>query len=171
LSEVPFAGALALEALRIAAWRPRLATEVDERAIPHEFDWMRSSVHLSKGCYRGQETVAKVHNLGHPPRRLVMLHLDGSDAALPAPGAEERLGAKAGGHVPPVGQHFELGPVALALVRRVTATDEPLTVDAGGIQVAASQEVIVPQDAGMVAPRPKLGGLSLRPPAPEGRAG
>lgn len=171
LSDVPFAGALALESLRIAAWRPRLATEVDERAIPHEFDWLRSSVHLSKGCYRGQETVAKVHNLGHPPRRLVMLHLDGSDAALPAPGAEVRLGEKTVGHVTSVGQHFELGPVALALVRRMTATEEPLTVDAGGTRVAASQEVIVPQDAGMVAPRPKLGGLSLRPPTPGGRAG
>ena len=82
----PAAGALAAEALRIAAWRPRFAREVDERSIPHELDWLRSAVHLSKGCYRGQETVAKVHNLGHPPRRLVMLHLDGSDAVLPEPG-------------------------------------------------------------------------------------
>ena len=85
-SSVPAAGTLALEALRIAAWRPRLATEVDERTIPHELDWLRSAVHLAKGCYRGQETVAKVHNLGHPPRRLVMLHLDGSDVVLPAHG-------------------------------------------------------------------------------------
>ena len=82
------AGTLALEALRIAAWRPRFATEVDERTIPHELDWLRSAVHLDKGCYRGQETVAKVHNLGHPPRRLVMLHLDGSDTVLPAHGDE-----------------------------------------------------------------------------------
>nr|BFF15245.1 hypothetical protein GCM10025699_65480 [Microbacterium flavescens] len=80
------AGTLALEALRIEAWRPRLTTEVDEKSIPHELDWMRSAVHLSKGCYRGQETVAKVHNIGHPPRRLVMLHLDGSDGVLPARG-------------------------------------------------------------------------------------
>lgn len=162
LADVPFSGALALEALRIAAWRPRFATEVDERAIPHEFDWLRSSVHLSKGCYRGQETVAKVHNLGHPPRRLVMLHLDGSDSALPPAGAEVRLGDKTVGSVTSVGQHFELGPIALALVRRMTAADATLSVDAGGVAVAASQEVIVPQDAGMVAPRPK--GLLSRPP-------
>ena len=84
---LPVAGTLALEALRIAAWRPRAATEVDATTIPHELDWLRSAVHLSKGCYRGQETVAKVHNLGHPPRRLVMLHLDGSDGVLPAPGS------------------------------------------------------------------------------------
>ncbi|MBQ3357852.1 MAG: folate-binding protein, partial [Microbacterium sp.] len=60
------AGLLAAEALRVAAWRPRWATEVDERSLPHESDWIRSAVHLNKGCYRGQETVAKVHNLGHP---------------------------------------------------------------------------------------------------------
>src|SRR5690606_30196058 len=83
--DVPAAGALAAEALRIAAWRPRWAAEVDERSIPHETDWIRSAVHLAKGCYRGQETVAKVHNLGHPPRRLAALQLDGSDAVLPAP--------------------------------------------------------------------------------------
>jgi folate-binding protein YgfZ len=88
LSGFPAAGTLALEALRIAAWRPRLATEGDEKSIPHELDWLRSAVHLNKGCYRGQETVAKVHNLGHPPRRLVMLHLDGSDGVLPPAGAE-----------------------------------------------------------------------------------
>lgn len=160
LAEVPTAGLLALEALRIAAWRPRRATEVDDKAIPHEFDWMRSSVHLSKGCYRGQETVAKVHNLGHPPRRLVMLHLDGSDSALPAPGAEVRLGEKVVGHVTSSARHFELGPIALALVKRMTATDAALTVAAEGLAVAAAQEVIVPADAGMVAPRPKLGLLS-----------
>jgi len=85
---VSAAGTLALEALRIAAWRPRRATEVDEKTLPHELDWLRSAVHLNKGCYRGQETVAKVHNLGHPPRRLVLLHLDGSDAVLPVHGDE-----------------------------------------------------------------------------------
>jgi folate-binding protein YgfZ len=86
LDAVPAAGTLALEALRIEAWRPRAATELDATTIPHELDWIRSAVHLSKGCYRGQETVAKVHNLGHPPRRLVMLHLDGSEGVLPVAG-------------------------------------------------------------------------------------
>ena len=164
LEGVPVAGSLALEALRIAAWRPRLATEVDGKAIPHEFDWMRSSVHLSKGCYRGQETVAKVHNLGHPPRRLVMLHLDGSDSALPVPGSEVQLGGKPVGHVTSVAQHFELGPVALALVKRMTATDAILTVSAEGLAISAAQEVIVPADAGAVAPAPRMPRLGLIPP-------
>src|SRR5690606_25879207 len=73
------AGVWAWEALRVAAWRPRLAREVDERTLPHELDWLRTAVHLTKGCYRGQETVAKLFNLGKPPRRLVALHIDGSD--------------------------------------------------------------------------------------------
>ena len=87
------AGPLALEALRIAAWRPRFGDRGRREArIPHELDWLRSAVHLDKGCYRGQETVAKVHNLGHPPRRLVMLHLDGSDGVLPARATRSLLG-------------------------------------------------------------------------------
>ena len=94
LLALPAAGTLALEALRIAAWRPRAATEVDATTIPHELDWLRSAVHLTKGCYRGQETVAKVHNLGHPPRRLVMLHLDGSDGVLPAAGRRRLVGRR-----------------------------------------------------------------------------
>lgn len=89
-----WAGALAAEALRIAAWRPRWAAEVDERSLPHETDWIRSAVHLNKGCYRGQETVAKVHNLGHPPRRIAALHLDGSESVLPAPGARCSRGGR-----------------------------------------------------------------------------
>ena len=87
------AGALAWEALRIEAGRPRWAREADARAIPHELDWLRTAVHLQKGCYRGQETVARVQNLGQPPRRLVFLHLDGSGHELPAVGSEVRSGA------------------------------------------------------------------------------
>ncbi|AYF97429.1 CAF17-like 4Fe-4S cluster assembly/insertion protein YgfZ [Protaetiibacter intestinalis] len=161
LAGLPAAGTLALEALRIAAWRPRAGTELDERAIPHEFDWLRSAVHLAKGCYRGQETVAKVHNLGHPPRRLVLLHLDGSDNVLPAPGAEVRLGRPdaAGdvvGRVTASAIHHELGPVALALVKRSADPASELTVDADGVLVPAAQEVIVPPGAGSVAEVPRL---------------
>src|SRR6218665_1511349 len=50
------AGGLAVNALRIAAWRPRLVTEVDDRTLPHELDLLRTAVNLTKGCYRGQET-------------------------------------------------------------------------------------------------------------------
>ncbi len=161
LAELPAAGSLALEALRIAAWRPRAATELDGTAIPHEFDWLRSAVHLSKGCYRGQETVAKVHNLGHPPRRLVMLHLDGSDGVLPEPGAEVRLGRPDAegavvGRVTASARHHELGPIALALVKRSADPASELTVDADGVLVPAAQEVIVPTDAGAEADVPRI---------------
>lgn len=167
LASLPAAGTLALEALRIAAWRPRAVTELDERAIPHEFDWLRSAVHLAKGCYRGQETVAKVHNLGHPPRRLVLLHLDGSDAVLPAPGAEVRLGrpdaeGAAVGRVTAAARHHELGPIALALVKRSADTASELTIDVEGVLVPAAQEVIVPPTAGATADVPRLPRLGAR---------
>jgi tRNA-modifying protein YgfZ len=152
----PAAGTLALEALRIAAWRPRAATELDATAIPHEFDWIRSAVHLAKGCYRGQETVAKVHNLGHPPRRLVLLHLDGSDNIQVAAGDEVHDGEKVVGRVTATATHHELGPIALAVVRRATDPAATLTVHGGDGVVAAAQEVIVPPDAGAEADVPKL---------------
>jgi folate-binding protein YgfZ len=150
------AGTLALEALRIAAWRPRFGTEVDERTIPHELDWLRSAVHLSKGCYRGQETVAKVHNLGHPPRRLVMLHLDGSDALLPAHGASVLLDGAPVGTVTSSARHHELGPIALAVVKRSLDPSAALVVEADGVAVAAAQQTIVPTDAGATAGVPRL---------------
>ena len=162
--DLPVAGQLAVEALRVEAWRPRAATEVDEKTLPHELDWLRTAVHLAKGCYRGQETVAKVHNLGHPPRRLVMLHLDGSDAVLPsrgdavvvaAPGDDAR-DARAVGAVTSVALHHELGPVALAVVRRTTDEHAPLAVLAGDAVVAAAQQTIVPPGAGAAAAVPRL---------------
>jgi folate-binding protein YgfZ len=152
----PAAGTLALEALRIAAWRPRLATEADERTIPHELDWLRSAVHLSKGCYRGQETVAKVHNLGHPPRRLVMLHLDGSEGVLPEHGDVVSLGDAAVGTVTSAALHYELGPIALAVVKRSADAAADLVVQSGDVAIAAGQEIIVPQSAGAEADIPKL---------------
>jgi folate-binding protein YgfZ len=151
------AGTLALDALRIAAWRPRAATEVDATTIPHELDWLRSAVHLSKGCYRGQETVAKVHNLGHPPRRLVMLHLDGSDGVLPEAGSPVTLGAAEVGRVTAAALHHELGPIALAVVKRSTDPSAVLTALAGdGTAIPAAQQVIVPPDAGAEADVPRL---------------
>ena len=162
LAYVPAAGTLALEALRIAAWRPRLSTEVDEKTIPHELDWLRSAVHLNKGCYRGQETVAKVHNLGHPPRRLVMLHLDGSEGVLPGPGDPVLLPSADDSAPTEVGRitsaaiHHELGPIALAVIKRNVDPAADLVVAADGAQVAAAQEVIVPTDAGAEANVPRL---------------
>ncbi|MHB1172023.1 MAG: CAF17-like 4Fe-4S cluster assembly/insertion protein YgfZ [Lacisediminihabitans sp.] len=160
-SDIPVAGLLALEALRVAAWRPRFATEVDDKTIPHELDWLRSAVHLSKGCYRGQETVAKVHNLGHPPRRLVMLHLDGSDAVLPSRGDDVVVpnkdgGDKTVGQVTSVARHYELGPIALAVIKRTTDPIADLLVRTDGLTVSATQEVVVPPDAGASANVPRL---------------
>jgi folate-binding protein YgfZ len=162
LDDLPAAGTLALEALRIAAWRPRLTTEADEKSIPHELDWLRSAVHLNKGCYRGQETVAKVHNLGHPPRRLVMLHLDGSEGVLPSAGDEVLRGEDVVGRVTSAALHYELGPIAFAVIKRNVDPALELVV-AAEVPMAAAQETIVPTDAGAEAniPRlPRLGAVS-----------
>ena len=142
------AGMWAFEALRIAARVPRLGLDTDHRTIPHEVGWIETAVNLNKGCYRGQETVARVHNLGHPPRRLVFLHLDGSADRLPAHGdpielAGDEHGA-AVGFTGSAARHYELGPIGLALIKRTVPVDATLL--AGG--VAAAQEVIVPPDAG-----------------------
>jgi len=141
---VRLAGVAAYEALRIAAHRPRLGLDTDRRTIPHEVGWIEAAVHLSKGCYRGQETVARVHNLGHPPRRLVFLHLDGSENTLPAHGDPVTMGDAEIGFTGSAGRHFELGPVALALIKRTVPVDAALR--AGG--VPAAQEVVVPPDTG-----------------------
>lgn len=156
------AGTLAAEALRIAAWRPRAGAEADGRTLPHEVDWLRTAVHLSKGCYRGQETVAKVHNLGHPPRRLVSLQLDGSDAVLPEPGAEVFADGEVVGVVTSAARHHEEGPIALALVKRTTPVDADLTVAVDDGRITAAQEQIVPPDAGRTAAIPRLPRLSRR---------
>lgn len=155
-AELPVAGALALEALRIAAWRPRFATEADERTIPHELDWIRSAVHLSKGCYRGQETIAKVHNLGHPPRRLVMLHLDGSEGVLPPHGSSVFAGDTVVGQVTSSAIHYELGPIALAVIKRSVDPTTELVVRHDGVDIAAAQEIIVPPTAGAEADIPRI---------------
>jgi hypothetical protein len=138
------AGTWAHEALRIAARRPRLGLDTDHRTIPHEMGWIETAVHLNKGCYRGQETVARVHNLGHPPRRLVLLHLDGSEDRLPAHDDLVRLDGADVGFVGSAARHYELGPIALALVKRTLPVDATLLADG----IPAAQEVIVAPDAG-----------------------
>ncbi|MGW6926473.1 CAF17-like 4Fe-4S cluster assembly/insertion protein YgfZ [Streptomyces sp. NPDC054950] len=142
----PPAGILAHEALRVEHHRPRLGFETDHRTIPHELGWIGTAVHLQKGCYRGQETVARVQNLGKPPRRLVFLHLDGSEVLLPAAGTEIRVaddgpdGRKIGFITTSV-RHHELGPVALALVKRNVPVDAPLLA---GTTAAAQETVVEP---------------------------
>ncbi|WP_446459124.1 CAF17-like 4Fe-4S cluster assembly/insertion protein YgfZ, partial [Streptomyces niveus] len=140
----PPAGILAYEALRVEGHRPRLGFETDHRTIPHELGLIGSAVHLEKGCYRGQETVARVQNLGKPPRRLVFLHLDGSEVVLPGHGTPVRLAADGDegrqlGFITTSARHHELGPIALALVKRNVPLDAPLMVG----NTAAAQEVVV----------------------------
>jgi len=120
------AGVWAYEAVRVAARRPRLGVDTDHRTIPNEVGWLASAVHLDKGCYRGQETVARVHNLGRPPRRLALLHLDGSDSELPATGDAVTLGDREVGRVGTAVRHHELGPLALALVKRQVPNEADL---------------------------------------------
>lgn len=149
----PLAGVWAAEALRIAAWRPRLGFETDHRTIAHELDWLRTAVHLHKGCYRGQETIARVHNLGRPPRRLVFLHLDGSGHVLPEPGVSVTVAGREVGRLTSVARHFEDGPIALAVVKRSLSVEADCVVDG----VAAAQTLVVSADAGGSAPaRPRL---------------
>ena len=121
-------GIWALEAARVAAMRPRIGFETDHKSIPNEIDLLNKAVHLNKGCYRGQETVAKVHNLGQPPRKLVLLHLDGSEVDLPEVGeAVERDGIKVG-FVGTAARHYELGNIALAVVKRNVDASAKLSV-------------------------------------------
>lgn len=157
------AGTMAADGLRVAAGRPKALNEVDEKSLPHELDLLSTAVHLSKGCYRGQESVAKVHNLGHPPRRLTFLHLDGSEHALPDVGDEIRVPGdeRTKGKVTSAAQHFEMGPIALAVISRSVPEDIQLEVVGKHGVIAATQEVIVPASAGAVANVPKLPRLNL----------
>ncbi|MCU1607788.1 MAG: Glycine cleavage protein (Aminomethyl transferase), partial [Modestobacter sp.] len=122
------AGQDAYEALRVEARRPRAGVDTDHRTIPNEVEWLQTAVHLEKGCYRGQETVARVHNLGRPPRRLVLLHLDGMSEVLPAPGTPVTAGAREVGRVGTAVRHHELGVIALALVKQSLKPDAQLRV-------------------------------------------
>ncbi|MEV8267011.1 folate-binding protein [Microbacterium sp. NPDC076911] len=160
--DLEISGLAAADALRIAAWRPRWSMETDERTLPHEVDWLRTAVHLSKGCYRGQETVAKVHNLGHPPRRLVALQLDGSGSTLPTVGADVLKDETVVGSITSVALHYEEGPIALALVKRTTPIEEVLLVETDNGAITAAQEIIVPPEAGATAGVPRMPRLSRR---------
>ncbi len=136
---VPLVGADAYEALRVEARRPRFGVDSDHRTIPNELAWLTTAVHLDKGCYRGQETVARVHNLGRPPRRLVLLHLDGVSEVLAQPGTPVLAGEREVGRVGSVVRHHELGVIALALVKQSVQPGAALTV-------AGSTAAIDPDD-------------------------
>jgi folate-binding protein YgfZ len=156
------AGVLAHEALRVAALRPRLGLDTDHRTLPHEVGWLVSAVHLDKGCYRGQESVARVHNLGRPPRRLALLHLDGSDVELPAVGSPLLLGDREVGRVGTAVRHHELGPLALALVKRQVPDDAELV--AGGVpaRIDETARVAEPESAARLSAEVRAGFTRLR---------
>jgi folate-binding protein YgfZ len=156
------AGVQAFEALRVASRVPRLGLDTDHRTLPHEVGWLATAVHLDKGCYRGQETVARVHNLGRPPRRLVLLHLDGSDSELPAPGDPVQLDGRDVGRVGTAVRHHELGPVALALVKRNVPDDAALVAGGVAAQVDPAPEVDVPVSAARQAAAARERLLRLR---------
>lgn len=141
------AGLWAAEAERVGAWRPRFGAETDHRTIPHEVDWLRTAVHLHKGCYRGQETIARVHNLGRPPRRLVFAHLDGSGHVLPVPGCEVSHAGRVVGRLTSVARDQVDGPIALAVVKR----NVPLDVDLATVPVGDEAPVTLAQTE-IVAP-------------------
>jgi len=132
-------GIWALEALRVAQGRARLLFEVDHKSIPNELGFLNKAVHMQKGCYRGQETVAKVFNLGQPPRKLVLLHLDGSMVELPEHGAKITLDNKEIGYIGTVARHYELGPIALGVIKRNTPQQAQLL--AGNVPASIYEEI------------------------------
>jgi folate-binding protein YgfZ len=134
-------GTWALDAIRVAAGRPRFGFESDSKTIPNELGVLNIAVHMNKGCYRGQETVAKVFNLGKPPRRLTLLHLDGSGVDLPASGSPITLDGKNIGVLGTVARHHELGPIALALIKRSVPMDATVTA---GTVLATQEEIVAP---------------------------
>lgn len=122
------AGLGAYEALRIEERRPRQGFETDHKTIPNELSWLRTAVHLTKGCYRGQETVARVHNLGRPPRRLALVHFDGVSEELPPHGSEVTVDGRTVGSLTSSAWHYELGPIALLVLKRSVPDDAELMV-------------------------------------------
>ncbi len=116
------------EVLRVEAGRPRYGVDLDDSVIPQEAGLNDRAVSFTKGCYVGQETVARLRWRGKPNRHLRGLRLDG-----PAPaGAELRTaeGRVVGALSSPV-QSERLGPIALALVRREAEPGTEVLVDAG----------------------------------------
>jgi len=132
-------GIWAIEAIRVAQGRARLLFEVDHKSIPNELGFLNKAVHMQKGCYRGQETVAKVFNLGQPPRKLVLLHLDGSMVELPEHGTKITLDNKEIGFIGTVARHYELGPIALGVIKRNTQQEAQLL--AGNVPASIYEEI------------------------------
>ena len=132
------AGVWAYEAERVAAGRARILLETDRKSIPNELELLGNAVHMKKGCYPGQETVAKINNLGKSPRRLTLLHLDGSEVELPKSGEKVFDGETEVGFIGTVARHFELGPIGLAVIKRSVPLEKTLLV----CGISATQELV-----------------------------
>lgn len=130
-------GLMAYEAERVKAVIPEVHADLDDRTVPHEIEAFigtpanaptqratvddgptSSYVHLNKGCYRGQETVSRIQNLGRPPRLLVKLQVDGYSARRPEPGEAITSGKRKVGRIGTVVDDCDEGPIALGLVKR-----------------------------------------------------
>ena len=115
------AGIWTYESIRVESKYPRLNLDADKRTIPHELNWIgiagRGAVHINKGCYKGQETVARVHNLGKSPRMLVILHLAVNANEYPTSGDLIKAKNYIVGRIGTVVEHFLYGPIALALIK------------------------------------------------------
>jgi len=120
-----------LERLRIIARTPRLGRELDDRVMPAEAGLEERTISFTKGCYPGQEPVARLHYRGHPNRGLRVLAMDGSE--LPAYDAELALDGKAVGRVTSAAPDPEHGVVALAYVRREVPAEA--TLDLSGRRI------------------------------------
>ena len=155
------AGIEALEALRVRARRPRLGFDTDHRTLPHEVGWLTTAVHLNKGCYRGQETVARVHNLGRPPRRLMLLQLGGGDSDLPSVGDPVMLSDREVGRLGTAVRHHEHGPIALALVKRQVPGDAQLKVRGVTATIDPAGEPESPESPARAAAEARAGLLRL----------
>ena len=113
-----------LERLRILARTPRLGRELDDRVMPAEAGLEERAISFTKGCYPGQEPVARLHYRGHPNRGLRVLAMDGPE--FPVHDAELTLDGKAVGRVTSAAPDSAHGVVALAYVRREVPADAVL---------------------------------------------
>jgi tRNA-modifying protein YgfZ len=121
----------AAECVRIEAGRPRLGYDMDADTIPQEAGINERAVSFTKGCYVGQETVARLHYRGKPNR-----HLRGLRLSQPAErGSEILLGERVVGKVGSTCVSPRLGPIALALVRREAEPGATVEVQGAGAEV------------------------------------
>ena len=117
----------AADVVRVEHGRPRYGVDLDDSVIPQEAGLNERAVSFTKGCYVGQETVARLHWRGKPNRHLRGLRL----GEQVQPGTELRLGEREVGRITSVAASPRFGPVGLALVRREAQPGDVL--DAGGV--------------------------------------